>query len=70
MAAVTLTTSRKSRMKTGRWRWEEWGKLLGEVPTAGAISDRFLHHTQTIAITGKSYRLKNHATADGKEDKN
>ena len=25
---------------------EEWGKLLGEVPTAGAILDRFLHHAQ------------------------
>jgi hypothetical protein len=28
------------------------------VPTAGAIIDRFLHHAQVIAITGKSYRIK------------
>ena len=49
---------------------EEWGKLLGDVPTAGAILDRFLHHTQTIAITGRSYRLKDLATVAGKEDKN
>ena len=49
---------------------EEWGKLLGDVPTAGAIPDRFLHHAQTIAITGKSYRLKDHAAIAGKEDKN
>jgi four helix bundle protein len=49
---------------------EEWGKLLGEVPTAGAILDRFLHHAQTIAITGRSYRLKDHAAIAGKEDKN
>ncbi len=27
-------------------------------PTAGAILDRFLHHAQVIAITGKSYRVK------------
>ena len=27
---------------------EEWGKLLGDVPTAGAILDRFRHHAQTI----------------------
>jgi len=40
------------------------------VPTAGAIPDRFLHHTQTIAITGRSYRLKVHAAVSGKEDKN
>lgn len=37
---------------------EEWGKLLCDVPTAGAIIDRFLHHAQVVAITGKSYRLK------------
>ena len=37
---------------------EEWGKLLGDVPTAGAILDRFLHHAQVIGITGKSYRVK------------
>ncbi len=28
------------------------------MPTAGAILDRFLHHAQVIAITGKSYRVK------------
>jgi DNA replication protein DnaC len=37
---------------------EEWGKLLSDVPTAGAILDRFLHHAQVIAINGKSYRVK------------
>jgi hypothetical protein len=39
-------------------------------PTAGAIPDRFLHHAQAIAITGRSYRLKDHAAIAGKEDKN
>ena len=28
------------------------------IATAGAILDRFLHHAQVIAITGKSYRVK------------
>jgi hypothetical protein len=42
---------------------------LGDVPTAGTILDRFLHHAQSIAITGRSYRLKDHATVAGKEDK-
>jgi hypothetical protein len=37
---------------------EEWGKLLCDVHTAGAILERFLHHAQVIAITGKSYRVK------------
>jgi hypothetical protein len=49
---------------------EEWGKLLGDVPTAGAILDRFLRRAQTIAITGRGYRLKDHVAIAGKEDKN
>jgi hypothetical protein len=48
----------------------QWGKLLGDVPTVGAILDRFLHHARTVAITGRSYHLKDHATVAGKEDKN
>jgi DNA replication protein DnaC len=41
---------------------EDWGKLAGEVPAAGAIVDRFRHHADVIAITGRSYRLKDQAT--------
>ena len=37
---------------------EDWGKLLSDVPTAGAILDGFLHHAITIAINGRSYRVK------------
>ena len=49
---------------------KESGKLLGDVPTAGAILDRFPHHAQTIAINRQSYRLKDHATVTGEADKN
>jgi DNA replication protein DnaC len=38
---------------------DDWGKLLGDVPTATAILDRFLHHAEIITITGESYRLRN-----------
>jgi hypothetical protein len=31
---------------------------LGDVPAAGPILDRFLHHAQIIAIKGRSYRIK------------
>jgi len=41
---------------------EDWGKLIGDVPAATAILDRFLHHAEVITITGKSYRLKNRPT--------
>ncbi len=50
---------------------DEWGKLLGDVPSASAILDRFLHHAQTIAITGRSYRLKDQplASKEGQQNK-
>ena len=40
---------------------EDWGKLIGDVPSATAILDRFLHHAEIINITGKSFRLRNKA---------
>jgi hypothetical protein len=43
---------------------------LQNLTTVGAILDRFLHFAQTIAITGRSYRLKDHAALPGKDDKN
>ena len=42
---------------------KDWGKLLGDVPSATAILDRFLHNAEVIAITGRSYRLRNRAAA-------
>jgi DNA replication protein DnaC len=59
----------RSTVMTSNRPLEEWGKLLGDVPTAGAILDRFLHHAQVIAITGKSYRVKDAAagSAEGKK---
>ena len=38
---------------------EDRGKLIGDVPAAGAIRDRFLHHAEGIPIDGRSYRLGN-----------
>jgi hypothetical protein len=46
------------------------GIAINSKLSIGAILDRFLHHAQTIAITGRSYRLKDHAAIAGKEDKN
>ena len=48
----------RSTMMTSNRPIQEWGKLLGDVPSATAILDRFLHHAEVIAITGKSYRLR------------
>ena len=51
----------KSTMMTSNRPLEDWGKLIGDVPSATAILDRFLHHAEIITITGKSYRLKDRA---------
>ena len=42
--------------------------LIGDVPSATAILDRFLHHAEIITITGRSYRLKDRAVKDEKPD--
>lgn len=49
----------RSTMMTSNRPLEDWGKLIGDVPSATAILDRFLHHAEVITIAGKSYRLKN-----------
>jgi DNA replication protein DnaC len=58
----------KSTIMTSNRPLEDWGKLLGDVPSATAILDRFLHHAEIITITGRSYRLKD--KAGGKNSKN
>ena len=48
----------RSTLMTSNRPLEEWGKLIGDVPAATAILDRFLHHANLIKIKGKSYRMK------------
>ena len=63
----------RATMKTSNRPLEDWAKLIGDVPSATAILDRFLQHASIINITGKSYRLRNkskesegrRSTADG-----
>ena len=47
----------KSTIMTSNRPLEDWGKLIGDVPTATAILDRLLEDAEIIQITGKSYRL-------------
>ena len=49
---------------------EEWGKLINDVPAATAILDRFLQTAQIIAISGRSYRLRNRAVCNEDLDNN
>ncbi len=50
---------KRSTMMTSNRPLEDWGKLIGDVPAATAILDRFLHHAEIIEIRGRSYRLRN-----------
>jgi DNA replication protein DnaC len=59
----------RSTMMTSNRPLEDWGKLLGDVPSATAILDRFLHNAEVIAITGKSYRLRSRAASDDTQPK-
>ena len=49
----------RSTMMTSNRPLEDWGKLIGDIPSATAILDRFLHHAEIVTITGRSYRLRN-----------
>jgi len=55
----------RSTMMTSNRPLEDWGKLIGDVPSATAILDRFLHHAEIVTITGRSYRLKDRASRAG-----
>lgn len=48
----------KSTMMTSNRPVDDWGKLIGDVPAASAILDRFMHQAELINITGESYRMR------------
>lgn len=49
----------KSTMMTSNRPVEDWGKLIGDIPTAGAILDRLLQDIEILPFKGRSYRLRN-----------
>jgi DNA replication protein DnaC len=59
----------RSTIMTSNRPLEDWGKLLGDVPSATAILDRFLHHAEIIPMNGRSYRLRNQAQPAAKDEK-
>ena len=59
----------RSTLMTSNRPIEEWGKLLGDVPAATAILDRFLHHAEIIPMKGRSYRLR-HGVRSKPQDQN
>ena len=53
----------RSTLLTSNRPIEDWGQLLGDVPAATAILDRFLQQAEIIQITGRSYRLRHTSPA-------
>ena len=61
----------RSTLMTSNRPIEDWGQLLGDMPAATAILDRFLQQAEIIPITGRSYRLRNAAPpVPGEKEKN
>jgi len=58
----------RSTIMTSNRPLEDWGKLIGDVPSATAILDRFLHHADVLTFSGKSYRLRKQSATDGATD--
>jgi len=50
---------KRSTLMTSNRPIEEWGKLIGDVPAATAILDRFLQQAHVLHFKGKSFRLQN-----------
>ena len=48
----------------------DWGKLIGDVPTAGAILDRLLSRAHVIEMPGRSYRLRDKTCGKQKDGDN
>ena len=56
----------RSTLMTSNRPLEDWGKLIGDVPSATAILYRFPHRAEVVSITGKSYRLRQAGRAEPK----
>jgi len=54
----------RSTIMTSNRPLQDWGKLIGDVPSATAILDRFLHHAEILTMNGRSYRLRNRTAGD------
>lgn len=48
----------RSTLMTSNRPIEDWGHLIGDVPTAGAILDRLLSNAEVIPFKGRSYRIR------------
>jgi DNA replication protein DnaC len=62
-ALVARRYERGSIIVTSNRGFEAWGEILGDAMVAAALIDRLIHHAHIITLKGKSYRLRDRATA-------
>ena len=67
---VSRRYERGSIVVTSNKSFSEWGQVFGDDVLATAILDRLLHHCEVISINGPSYRLKDHVSPKGGEQRN
>ena len=51
----------RSTLMTSNSPNDDWGRLLGDLPAAGAILDRLLQHAEILTIEGCSHHLPQRA---------
>jgi DNA replication protein DnaC len=49
---------RRSTIVTSNKAFVDWGNVLADTTLAGALLDRFLHHSHVLSLKGESYRLR------------
>jgi hypothetical protein len=62
-ALVSRRYERGSIVITSNRGFEAWGEILGDAIVAAAFIDRLVHHATMVTLKGKSYRLRERATA-------
>ncbi len=55
---------KRATIITTNIEFSKWGEIFGDPVIANAILGRILHHSEVIAITGDSYRLRNYCNKE------
>ena len=55
---VTARYEQGAILLTSKRSFTAWGTLLGDEVLATALLDRLLHHSEVLAINGRSHRMK------------
>jgi DNA replication protein DnaC len=67
---VSRRYEKGSIIVTSNKSFSERSQVFGDDVLATAILDRLLHHCEVISINGPSYRLKDHVSPKGGEQRN